>query len=66
MAAQMAAHEAYLRALDRLRDVEDSGDRRVRGRIPHEVGQARRRWHRLVGASDEPTQGPEDRPASRA
>lgn len=65
MASQIAAHEAYLRALDRLHDAEDSDDQRLRRRIAREVEEARRRWSRLVGDSDRASDHRHDEPTTR-
>jgi hypothetical protein len=52
MAAQIAAHERYLRLQNELNDALDRGDRRA-GRLRIQVERAEREWHRLARAADD-------------
>lgn len=52
MAAQIRAHEHYLRLEDDLRAAVERGDRRQAGRLKPLVQRARRDWHRLVREAD--------------
>jgi hypothetical protein len=48
MAAEIRAHERYLRLQDELTAALEAGDRRTAGRLKPNVERARREWHRLV------------------
>jgi ribosomal protein L11 methylase PrmA len=47
-AAEVAAHQAHLNALDRLDEAEESGDRAAIRSAQSEVERTKREWHRLV------------------
>lgn len=47
-AAQIEAHQAYLAALDRLDEAEESGDRGEIRKAQADVERTKREWHRLV------------------
>jgi hypothetical protein len=53
MAAEIAAHERYLRLRSDLSDALDHGDHRTVGRLRAELKRAEREWHRLVRAADD-------------
>ena len=53
MAAQIAAHERYLRLRSDLNDALERGDERAAGKLRPQVERAERDWHRLARAADE-------------
>jgi len=53
MAAEIAAHERYLRLLAELNDALDRGDSRGTGTLRAQVERAQGEWHRLVRAADD-------------
>lgn len=53
MAAEIAAHEHYLRLRADLKDALDRGDTRQAGKLRTPVERAKRDWHRLARAADD-------------
>jgi hypothetical protein len=53
MAAEIEAHERYLRLQDDLNAAVEAGDRREAGRLKPLVERARREWHRLVREAED-------------
>jgi hypothetical protein len=53
MAAEIAAHERYLRLRAELNDAADRGDTRAVGKLRAQVVRAEREWHRLARAADD-------------
>ena len=53
MAAQIAAHERYLRRLADFNDARERGDSEAARRLRPQVDHAEREWHRLVRAADD-------------
>ena len=53
MAAEIAAHERYLRLRSDLNEALDRGDHRAVGKLRAQVERAEREWHRLVRAADD-------------
>lgn len=47
-AAQAAAHQAYLDALDRLDEAEEDGDKAMVRKARSEVERSKREWHQLL------------------
>jgi hypothetical protein len=53
MAAEIAAHERYLRVRAELNDALDRGDERAAGKLRAELERAKREWHRLARDADD-------------
>jgi hypothetical protein len=53
MAAEIAAHERYLRLRAELNDALDRDDTRAVGKLRAQFERAEREWHRLVRAADD-------------
>ena len=53
MAAQIAAHERYLRLRGDMNDALDRGDSRAARTLRPQLERAEREWHRLARAADD-------------
>lgn len=56
-AAQVAAHQHYLDALDRLDEAEESGDRSRIRKAKDEVERAKKEWHRRLAEGPQRKRG---------
>lgn len=57
MAAEIAAHERYLRLRADLNDTLERGDARQAGKLRTQVERAKRDWHQLARAADDAMRG---------